>query len=68
MIQWNCYARNFLLGQVDARTPQLAMEICSEIWKKYNIVPSEVSVIPANRDRCRLKRAFDSCTDYRVKY
>lgn len=68
MQEWNCYARNFFLGEVTARSALSAMEITTELYRKYNIILPEVSVIPKLKDRNRIKVPFSKCTDYRVKY
>lgn len=68
MIIWNCYARNFFLGEVAANNGYAAIEVAIKTWRKFNILYGEISVIPKNRDRCRLRKSFSECTDYRVKY
>lgn len=65
---WNCYARNYFLGEVEAISSKSAMLLAVELWSKYNILMSEVSVIPKVRDRYKYKIKLEVCTDYRVKY
>jgi len=67
-IIWNCYARNYFLGEVTALTALSAMSVAVDLWGKYNLVVSEVSVIQKERDRLRYKININTCTDYRVKY
>lgn len=67
-MNWNCYARNYYLGEVTARNHILAMEIACELWKKFNIIMPEVSVIPVHKDPCRQRFKLENSKDYRVKY
>jgi len=69
-MEWNCYARNYFLGVVIANKGESAIELAAsnELWRKYSLVKSEISVIQSKKDVNKHKINIESCRDYRIKY
>lgn len=68
-VQWNCYARNYFLGTVNAINAKDAIKEAAKAWSRYNLVESEISVIQSKQDSF-IRRATDisKASDCRIKY
>lgn len=66
-VQWNCYARNYFLGTVNAINAKDAIKVATKVWSRYNLVESEISVIQSKQDSF-IRRATNISKASELKY